>query len=130
MSLNDSLANVLSKILNAENKGKNECIANPVSKVVKKILDLMQEHQYLGSYKEISKSKGGIININLIGKINKCGAIKPRFPVKLGDFEKFEKRYLPAKDFGIIFVSTNKGILTHIEAKKKKIGGKLIAFVY
>ncbi len=130
MSLNDSLANVLSKILNAENKGKNECVVTPVSKVVKKILDLMQEHQYIGSYKEISKSKGGILNLNLIGRINKCGAIKPRFPITLKDFEKFEKRYLPAKDFGIIFVSTNKGILTHIEAKKKKLGGKLIAFVY
>lgn len=130
MTLNDPLANVLSKILNAEVRGKSECLVNPTSKLLKKILDLMQEHHYIGSYKEISNSKGGILNINLIGRINKCGAIKPRFPVKSKDFEKFEKRYLPAKDFGIIFVSTNKGILTHIEAKRKKLGGKLIAFVY
>lgn len=130
MSLNDPLANALSKILNAENRGKSECSVSSASNLLKKILDLMQEHHYIGSYKEISNSKGSVININLIGRINKCGAIKPRFPIKLEDFEKFEKRYLPAKDFGIIFLSTNKGILTHIEARKKKIGGKLIAFVY
>lgn len=130
MSLNDPLANALSKILNAENRGKSECSASPASKLLKKILDLMQEHHYIGSHKEISSSKGGVININLIGRINKCGAIKPRFPVKLKDFEKFEKRYLPAKGFGIIFISTNKGILTHMEAKRKKLGGKLISFVY
>jgi len=130
MSLNDPLANALSKILNAETRGKNECSVSPVSKLLKKILELMQEHHYIGSYKEITNSKGGIVNINLIGHINKCGAIKPRFPIKLKDFEKFEKRYLPAKDFGIIFLSTNKGILTHTEAKRKKLGGKLLAFVY
>lgn len=130
MALNDPLANVLSKILNAENRGQSECRINPVSKLIMKILSLMQEHHFIGSCKEISKAKGGIFNVNLIGSINNCGAIKPRFPVNLKEFEKFEKRYLPAKDFGIIFVSTNKGILTHIDAKKKKVGGKLIAFVY
>lgn len=130
MSLNDPLSNALSKILNAENRGKSECLVSPVSKFLKKIIELMQEHHYIGSYKEITDSKGGVISVNLIGRINKCGTIKPRFPVKLKDFEKFEKRYLLAKDFGIIFVSTNKGILTHNEAKRKKLGGNLIAFVY
>ncbi len=130
MSLNDPLANALSKILNAENRGKSECLVTPSSKLLKKILDLMQEYHYIGSYKETSNAKGSILNINLIGKINKCGAIKPRFPIKLNDFEKYEKRYLPAKDFGVMFISTNKGILTHTEAKRKKLGGKLIAFVY
>ena len=130
MSLNDPLSNALSKILNAENRGKNECTINPASKVIKKILELMQEHHYIGENTLISKAKGGVINVNFIGRINKCGAIKPRFPVSLGNFEKFEKRYLPAKGFGVMFISTNKGILTHTEAKKKKLGGKLISYVY
>ncbi len=130
MSLNDPLANVLSKILNAENRGKSECSLGPLSNILKKILDLMHEHHYIGSYNEVSSARGGMIDLNLIGRINNCGAIKPRFPVKSKDYEKFEKRYLPAKDFGIIFVSTNKGIMTHTEARKKKLGGKLIAFVY
>ncbi|MDZ4226799.1 MAG: 30S ribosomal protein S8, partial [Candidatus Pacearchaeota archaeon] len=60
----------------------------------------------------------------------KCGVVKPRFPVKLDEFEKFEKRYLPAKNFGIIIVSTSNGIMTHIEAKEKKLGGRLIAYIY
>ena len=60
----------------------------------------------------------------------KCGAIKPNFSVKKDGFEKFEKRYLPAKDFGVLIVSTSQGIMTHVEAKEKKLGGKLIAYVY
>ena len=45
-------------------------------------------------------------------------------------FEKFERRYLPAKDLGILFVSTPKGIMTHYDAKAKKLGGKLLAYCY
>ncbi|MAG78181.1 30S ribosomal protein S8, partial [archaeon] len=59
-----------------------------------------------------------------------CGVIKPRFSVKIDGYEKFEKRFLLSKDFGLIIVSTSKGIMTHIEAKEKKLGGKLLAFVY
>ena len=44
--------------------------------------------------------------------------------------EKFEKRYLPAKDFGILLVTTNKGVMTHEEAKKNHVGGKLLAYVF
>jgi len=68
--------------------------------------------------------------LNLTGNINKCGAIKPRFPVTIMDYEKFERRYLPAKNFGILMVSTSKGIMTHEEAKKKGLGGVLIAYCY
>ena len=128
--LNDPLANALSKILNSERTGKTTCIIKPVSKVIKKILQLMQDNHYLGEFKEIEDGKGGLIVVNLLGRINKCGAIKPRYPVKVAEFEKFEKRYLPAKGFGIIFVSTSKGIMSHVEVKKKHIGGRLLAYVY
>lgn len=130
MSLNDPLANVLSKILNAEKVGKVSCTLKPVSKLIRTILNRLKEKMFIGEYQEIDDGKGGYLEINLLGKINNCGAIKPRYPIKLSEYEKFEKRYLPAKDFGIILVSTSQGIMTHNEAKEKGIGGKLLAFVY
>ena len=90
----------------------------------------MNENNYIGSFEEVITKKGNLLKVNLLGNLNKCGAIKPRYSVKKDGYEKFEKRYLPAKDFGIIFVSTSQGIMTHIEAKKKGLGGKLIAFCY
>ena len=128
--LNDPLANALSKIMNSERIGKNTCLIKTVSSVIKKIFTIMQEKQFTGEFKEIEDGRGNIIKLNLLGKINKCGAIKPRYPVKKDNFEKFEKRYLPAKDFGIILVSTTQGIMTHIEAKEKKLGGVLLAYCY
>lgn len=128
--LNDTLATALSAILNREKIGKKECIIRPSSKIIKVVLKVMNENNYIGSFEEVVTAKGNLLKVNLIGNINKCGAIKPRYSVKKDEYEKFEKRYLPAKDFGIIFVSTSKGIMTHIEAKKKGLGGRLLAYCY
>ncbi len=130
MSSNDILANALSKIENSIKVKKKICLINPVSKVIKEILKIMRENHYIGECEEIKNSKGGSIKVNLIGGLNRCGAIKPRFPVKVGDIEKFEKRFLPAKGFGYIIISTPKGIITQEEAIKKNTGGKLIAYFY
>lgn len=130
MALNDPLANALNDIFNAEKVAKPKCIVTPVSKVIKKVLELMHLKGYVGEVKYIENNRGGVISVILIGKINKCGVIKPRYPVKLDDYEKFEKRYLPAKDFGFLVVSTSKGIMTQLEAKEKKLGGRLLAYVY
>lgn len=130
MSLNDSLSNALSKIINAEKIGKRECFINPVSRIIKHVLILMKENRYIGDFEEIDSANGNFIKLNLIGKINKCGTIKPRFSVTKDNFEKFEKRYLIAKGFGILIISTSQGIMVHEDAKKKGIGGKLLAYVY
>lgn len=128
--LNDPLANVMSLILNTESTGKSECLIKPVSKVIRQLLKVMKENGYIGESKETDDSRGNYIKLDLIGSINKCGVIKPRYSVKKNDFEKFERRYLPAKDIGILFVSTPRGIMTHYDAKSKKTGGRLLAYCY
>ena len=46
------------------------------------------------------------------------------------DYEKYEKRFLPAMGFGILIVSTNKGLMTNAKAKEQNLGGTLISFAY
>jgi len=130
MAMNDILAAAMSNIQNAEKIGRKEVFAKPYSKIIKAVFEIMQNHHYIGSFEVVKDGKGDFVKINLIGAINKCGVIKPRFSVTKDNFEKFEKRYLPAKDFGIIILSTSQGIMTLDEAKEKGIGGKLIAYIY
>ena len=130
MSLNDSLASALSMLNSYENLGRTVVVLKPSSKMLKKVLDIMNEKGYVGKYEEIVNLRGNELHLNLLGKLNKCGVIKPRFPCKVEDYEKFEKRFLLAKGFGMILVSTTQGIITHEEAKEKGIGGKLIAYCY
>lgn len=126
----DPLANALSTIMNNEVRGKKECLIYPASKLVINVLKTMQKEGYIGNIEYIEDGRGGKLKVELLGRINKCGVIKPRFPVKKDEFEKWEERFLPARDIGILIVSTSKGVMTHIEAKRQGFGGVLLAYVY
>ena len=130
MSLNDPLANVLSHILNCDKLGKIECTVKPASKLIKNILEVMNTKGYIGGYEVVDEERGGVLKINLLGNLNKCGVVKPRFSLTKKNYEDFEKRYLPAKDFGILIVSTSQGIMVHTEALEKGIGGKILVYAY
>ncbi|MBU1201685.1 MAG: 30S ribosomal protein S8 [Nanoarchaeota archaeon] len=130
MSLNNTLANVLSFIQNYEQLGKSEVLTKNNSKLIRGILTIMKEEGYIGGFEEVPFSSGNMLKIMLTGNINKTNIIRPNYQIKLFEYEKFEKRYLPAKNFGIIIISTNKGLMTHNQAKENKLGGKLLAYCY
>lgn len=126
----DLLSDILSHVKNAEAVGKPEIVLKPTSKLVRAVLKIMQDMAYVGKIDYIDDGRGGKIKLELLGKINNTGAVRPRFKVAVTELEKFEKRYLPARGFGLLIVSTSKGIMTHHECKKNNVGGVLLAFVY
>lgn len=128
--LMDPLSDALSNIKNCESVGKKSCIVKPASKLIGKVLRVMQEHGYIGEFEFIDDGKSGKFRVDLLGRINDCGVIKPRHSVKRDEFEKWERRKLPAEGFGILILSTSSGIMSHEDAKQKGIGGKLLAYVY
>jgi small subunit ribosomal protein S8 len=126
----DVLANGLTVIMNNEMRNKRECVISPASKLLGRVLRVMQLHGYIGEFEFIDDGRSGKFKVQLLGRINKCGAIKPRFAVRLDEIEDWEKKFLPSRDVGLLILSTSKGVLTHKEAKEKRIGGRLLAFVY
>ncbi|MDG6218642.1 MAG: 30S ribosomal protein S8 [Candidatus Thermoplasmatota archaeon] len=128
--LNDPLANALSLMKNAELRGKGICRIRPSSKLIGGILNLLREKGYISEFEFIDDGKAGVFEVTLKGTINNCGVIKPRYPVKRDELEKWEARYLPAQDFGLLILTTTNGVLSHEEAKKQGIGGKVLAYVY
>ncbi|WGI17220.1 30S ribosomal protein S8 [Methanonatronarchaeum sp. AMET-Sl] len=126
----DPLSDALSTINNAEQAGKLKSEISPASKLIGRVFDVMQENGYIGEFEYIENNKGGEFKVKLVGNINRCGSIKPHFSTDKSEFEKWEKRYLPGKDFGILVISTPKGVMSHRQAQKEGIGGKLLAYVY
>jgi small subunit ribosomal protein S8 len=126
----DPLADALSLIKNAEDIGKPDCTISPVSKLIGSVLKVMKDKGYIGEFELIDDGKSGLFKVQLKGKINKCGVIRPRHSVKNIEFEKWEKRFLPAMDFGLIILTTSQGVMTHSEARETGIGGQLLAYVY
>ena len=125
----DTLADVMSTIKNADRIGKIDCLT-PSSKLAREVLKVMQKHGFIGVFEYVDDGKSGKFKIQLKNRVNDCNVIKPRYSVSVNDFEKWEKRYLPAKGFGILIVSTTKGVMTHEEAKEKHVGGKLLAYAF
>jgi len=125
----DLLSDVLSAIKVCDSAGKNHAYG-PVSGMVKDVLKVMQKEGFIGEFELMDDNRGGEFKIGLTGVINDARSVRPRFSVTKDGYEKYERRFLPASGFGILIVTTSQGVMTHIEAKKKKIGGKLLAYVY
>ena len=130
MTTMDTLANGLTIIMNNEMRHKRECVINTASKLLGRVLRVMQLNGYIGEFEFVDDGRSGKFKIQLLGRINKCSAIKPRVPVSLDKIETWEKRFLPSKDIGVLMISTSQGVLSHREARERKIGGRLLAFVY
>lgn len=128
--MGDLISDALSSVMNAERVNKKEVTIRRVSKLLLNVIRIIKEKGYIGDYDYKNDGRGGLLTIKLINKINKISSIRPRYPCSVDQIESFERVYLPASDFGIIILSTPKGLMTHYEAKKQKIGGALIAFCY
>ena len=126
----DPLSDAFAQIFNAEQAGHYEVTVNPASKMLGSMLSIMQSSGYVGEYQRIDDGRGGAYRVELIGAINRCGVIKPRHSVKRAEFDKWESRYLPARDFGLLILTTNQGIMNHYDAKKERVGGRLLAYIF
>lgn len=128
--LQDPLNDALVQIRNAEKVGKTDVFIRPASQLIGRVLKVMQEQGYLGPVEFLEDQRGGSYRVQLLGRINSCGVIKPRYTVKRIEFEKWEARYLPAQDFGALILSTTNGVVSQYQAKELKTGGRLLAYVY
>ena len=121
----DIIADALNEIMNAKKSRKESVVVDRHSKLLLKVLEIGKKNGYIENYK-VNKTKLEV----KIGYINECKAIKPRFYVTKEEIMKYVKRFLPARGIGIMIISTNKGVMTHVEAINNGLGGALIAYFY
>ncbi|MFA6023204.1 MAG: 30S ribosomal protein S8 [Candidatus Pacearchaeota archaeon] len=121
----DIIADTLNEIMNAKRSRKNSVIVDRHSKLLLNVLEMAKKYGYIEDF-DTDKTKLKIT----IGKLNECKVIKPRFNISNSEIEKYRRRFLPARDMGIMIISTSKGLMDYEEAMEKNLGGALIAYFY
>ncbi len=127
--MGDTLNEALIKIKNAAKLGK-PYVEVRTSNLVGNVLKVFQKYGYIEEFEFSENGKGGIFKVKLAKTINDCGVITPRFSIKKDEIEKWEARYLPAQDIGIIVMTTTEGVISDVEAKSKGLGGRALAYIY
>ena len=130
MAGNDPLADALAGVDNAESVGHLSHEVQPASNIIGSVFEVFYDRGYIGGFEFVDDGKAGRFEVELNGAINECGVVKPRYSAGADEYEQWEKRYLPARDYGTLIVTTSHGVMSHYEAREEGVGGQVIAYVY
>ena len=132
MAMTDPIADFLTRIRNA-NMVKHESVEVPASKMKKNIADILKNEGFVRDVEYIEDDKQGIIRVFLkYGKNNERVISGIRRISKPGLRSYVEADEVPKflNGLGIAIVSTSEGVMTDKDARAKKIGGEVVAYVW
>ena len=130
MSMQDPIADLFTRINNAQARGKASLIVPSSSKKVS-LVSLLKDKGYIGSFK-VSDSAKPEIEIQL-KYFEGAPVIKELKRISKPGLRRYSsKKEIPEINggLGIAVVSTNKGLMTDQEAKEAGLGGELICSIF
>ncbi|MYU96971.1 30S ribosomal protein S8 [Lactobacillus salivarius] len=132
MVMTDPIADFLTRIRNA-NMAKHESLEVPASKIKRDIAEILKNEGFVRDVEYIDDDKQGIIRVFLkYGKGNKrvISGIRRISKPGLRSYVKADAVPKVLNGLGIAILSTSEGVITDKEARAKKIGGEVIAYIW
>ena len=132
MAMTDPIADFLTRIRNA-NMVKHESVEVPASKMKKNIAAILKNEGFVRDVEYIEDDKQGIIRVFLkYGKNNErvISGIRRISKPGLRSYVKADEVPKVLNGLGIAIVSTSEGVMTDKDARAKKIGGEVVAYVW
>lgn len=124
----DPIADMLTRIRNAAH-AHHEVVTLPYSKIKENILKIMKEKGFVEDYEVAKDGKHPNLAVKIADNSSKLifrRISKPgqRIYIKNQDLKSIKS------GLGISIISTSKGIMSNLEAKKQNLGGELICEIY
>ena len=132
MQISDVIADMLTRVRNASN-ARHESVDVPASNMKKAIADILLAEGYIKGVQVIEDGKQGIIRITLkyeAGKQKVIHGLRRVSKPGLRIYSNYEDMPKVMNGLGIAIVSTPKGIMTDKTARREKVGGEILAFVW
>ena len=132
MSMTDPVADLLTRIRNANANG-TRYVKAPFSTLKKDVLRVLKEQGYIVDYQPAMEGKKGVLRVEL-----KYGPDGEKVIQRIQRVSKPGRRvYCSSKDLqdvlgglGISVVSTSKGVMSSLEAKRLGVGGEVLCEVW
>ncbi|MFC3419497.1 30S ribosomal protein S8 [Salinicoccus hispanicus] len=132
MTISDPIADMLTRIRNA-NIVRHEKLEIPASNIKKEIAEILKSEGFIKNVEYIEDDKQGVIRVFL-----KYGSKNERVITGLKRISKpglrvyAQREELPKvlNGLGVALISTSEGVLTDREARKRNIGGEVLAYVW
>ena len=127
----DTIADMLTRIRNAIG-ANHETVSIPASKLKVSIAKILLAEGYITKYEETEENgrKNIVITLKYNGKQNVISGLKRISKPGLRIYAKCDELPRVLNGLGIAIVSTSKGLLTDKEAREKKLGGEVLAYVW
>ena len=132
MAMTDPIADFLTRIRNA-NMVKHESVEVPASKMKRDIAEILKNEGFIRDVEYIDNEKQGIIRVFLkYGKNNErvISGLRRISKPGLRSYVKADAVPKVLNGLGIAILSTSEGVMTDKDARAKKIGGEVIAYVW
>jgi small subunit ribosomal protein S8 len=130
--ITDTVSDMFARVRNANAK-LHEKVDIPSSKLKIEIAKILKDEGYIANYKNIEDHKQGVLRVYLKytaeGKQVLQGIKRVSKP-SLRIYRGYDEMPRTVGGLGVTIVSTSKGLLTDRQARKEKIGGEVIGFVW
>jgi small subunit ribosomal protein S8 len=131
MNLNDPLGDMLTRIRNAQERGKS-AVTTPTSKLRQRVLEVLVEEGYIRGFADVEKDGKRELEIQLkyyegspvISEITRISKPGRRVYSSIGDLG------LVRNGLGISILSTSKGVMSDNAARAQNVGGEVLCRVY
>jgi small subunit ribosomal protein S8 len=131
MSMSDPVSNMLTILRNATHTNK-ETADVPASKLLEKMLNILKADGYIADVRLLKDNKQGTLKVYLKYNNKKPAIMGIKRISKPG-----LRVYAPGDDLpkvlnglGTAIISTSKGVITNREARKLKVGGEVLCYVW
>ena len=131
MSLSDPIGDMIARVKNAQARNHKK-VELPSSNFKTKIADILRNEGFIKNFKVLGEEKKAVLSLEL--------KYHSGYPV-ISYFERVSKpgrrifssaNGLPKinNGLGIAIISTPKGVMTDVDARKQKVGGEIICKVF
>jgi len=128
----DPIADMLTRIRNAS-RAEHEKVDIPASKLKVRIAELLKDEGFIKNYRVLDDGKQGMLRVYL-----KYGAANEKMISGLVRVSTPGRRVYAMHDkipsilagMGVALLSTSRGVVTDREARKQKLGGEILAYVW